>query len=158
MSAANPGRQPHAWGEEAAAWLRGRWQEGATASRIAKELGITKNAVIGKARRMGVSPRPSPLHLAGQPPPPARPRPVRPPRAEQPPPPEPRPVPPPPPPPQPPPTPAPPLVGRERCQWPTSDGRPWTFCGAPVDGAGPYCLAHKRISQVRRIAPLEEAA
>jgi len=94
----------HEWDRVACEWLRQRWADGAVCSLIARELGITKNAVVGKVRRLRLAPRASPLHAAGQPRPPARPRPVKPPRPPRPPkavqaPPEPRPVPPPPPPP-----------------------------------------------------------
>lgn len=45
------------------------WAEGKTCSYIAAELGVTRNAVIGKAHRLGLSTRPSPLknhdHYAG---------------------------------------------------------------------------------------------
>ena len=38
--------------------IRDRWEEGLTASRIATELGeVTRNAVIGKAHRLGLSGR-----------------------------------------------------------------------------------------------------
>ena len=41
--------------------LRLLWAEGRPASKIAAELGISKNAVIGKANRLGLAPRLSPL-------------------------------------------------------------------------------------------------
>jgi GcrA cell cycle regulator len=143
VSAANPGRQPHAWGEAAVAHLRQRWSDGAGTALIGAELGITKNAVVGKVRRLRLAPRASPLHAAGQPRPPARPRPVKPPRPPRPPkavqaPPEPRPVPPPPPPPQP-----EPVVPRG-CQYPRGSKPNWDWCGAPVVDGGPYCEPCRR--------------
>ena len=30
------------------------------------------------------------------------------------------------------------------CQWPLGDKRPFTSCGKPVVGRGPYCEAHTR--------------
>ena len=47
-----------AWSEERVAILKKMWLEGSSASEIAKELGnITRNAVIGKVHRLGLSNR-----------------------------------------------------------------------------------------------------
>ena len=35
------------------------------------------------------------------------------------------------------------------CSWPTSDGRPWTFCGAPSAAGKPYCEAHAKLAYER---------
>jgi GcrA cell cycle regulator len=44
--------------------LRELWAAGRTASAIAQELrGVSRNAVIGKAHRLGLEPRPSPITL-----------------------------------------------------------------------------------------------
>jgi GcrA cell cycle regulator len=133
VSAADPGGL-HEWDQVACAWLRQRWDDGAVCSLIARELGVTKNAVVGKVRRLRLAPRASPLHAAGQKRPPARPRPVK---AEQAPP-EPRPVPPPPPPPPP-----EPVVPRG-CQYPRGSKPNWDWCGAPVVDGGPYCEPCRR--------------
>jgi len=52
-----------AWTDERVALLEKLWTEGRSAAEIAKELseGVTRNAVIGKAHRMGLSGRPSPI-------------------------------------------------------------------------------------------------
>jgi GcrA cell cycle regulator len=52
-----------AWTEERIALLTRFWQEGHSASQIAEALGegLTRNAVIGKAHRLGLASRPSPL-------------------------------------------------------------------------------------------------
>ena len=52
-----------AWTDERVELLKKRWTEGKSAAEIAKELGegVTRNAVIGKAHRMGLSGRPSPI-------------------------------------------------------------------------------------------------
>ncbi|MEM7643502.1 MAG: GcrA family cell cycle regulator [Pseudomonadota bacterium] len=47
-----------AWTDERVETLKRMWGEGATASQIAKELGgVTRNAVIGKVHRLGLSSR-----------------------------------------------------------------------------------------------------
>ncbi len=55
-----------AWTEERIALLTKYWQEGRSASQIAEALGegLTRNAVIGKAHRLGLSSRPSPVKAA----------------------------------------------------------------------------------------------
>lgn len=38
-------------------------------------------------------------------------------------------------------------VGRARtCQWPTSDRRPWTFCGCDSQPGYSYCAGHKAVA------------
>ena len=50
------------WTEERIERLKAMWAEGATASQIADELGgVSRNAVIGKAHRLGLEARPSPV-------------------------------------------------------------------------------------------------
>lgn len=50
------------WTEERTATLKKMWEGGATASQIADELGgVSRNAVIGKAHRLGLKSRPSPV-------------------------------------------------------------------------------------------------
>src|ERR1700741_5143499 len=60
------------WTNERVEELRRLWGQGQTASRIAELLGgVTRNAVIGKAHRLGLRGRPSPIRREeGQPPPP----------------------------------------------------------------------------------------
>lgn len=89
------------WTDERIDQLRSMWEKGLTASQIADELGgVSRNAVIGKAHRLGLKSRPSPVKATEKaakpakpapapkaPPPPAAPRasapppPVRPPLA-----------------------------------------------------------------------------
>lgn len=51
------------WTDERIALLKKMWKDGKSAAEIAKTLGkgVTRNAVIGKAHRMGLSGRPSPI-------------------------------------------------------------------------------------------------
>ncbi|MEO5866127.1 MAG: GcrA family cell cycle regulator [Sphingomonas sp.] len=51
-----------AWTDERIEILRKMWEAGQTASQIAEELtGVSRNAVIGKAHRLGLQSRPSPV-------------------------------------------------------------------------------------------------
>ena len=48
------------WTDERVETLKKMWGEGQSASQIAKELGgVTRNAVIGKVHRLGLSNRPA---------------------------------------------------------------------------------------------------
>jgi GcrA cell cycle regulator len=50
------------WTDERISNLRTMWEKGMTASQIAEELGgVSRNAVIGKAHRLGLQSRPSPV-------------------------------------------------------------------------------------------------
>ena len=50
------------WTDERIDRLKAMWNEGKTASQIAEELGgVSRNAVIGKAHRLGLDARPSPV-------------------------------------------------------------------------------------------------
>ena len=51
-----------AWTDERIDNLKAMWEKGMTASQIAEELGgVSRNAVIGKAHRLGLQSRPSPV-------------------------------------------------------------------------------------------------
>jgi len=53
------------WTDERIEQLRQMWERGMTASQIADELGgVSRNAVIGKAHRLGLQSRPSPVKAA----------------------------------------------------------------------------------------------
>lgn len=64
------------WTDERIDQLKAMWEKGMTASQIADELGgVSRNAVIGKAHRLGLQSRPSPVKANDAPkkaPPPAR--------------------------------------------------------------------------------------
>ncbi|MGF1606095.1 MAG: GcrA family cell cycle regulator [Rhodothalassiaceae bacterium] len=57
------------WNDERIELLKKLWDQGLSASQIAAELGtgVTRNAVIGKAHRLGLKPRPSPLKTEAKP-------------------------------------------------------------------------------------------
>lgn len=61
------------WRDDAVLRLRVLWEEGRSTAEIGRQLGISKNAVIGKAHRLKLSQRPSPIRVA----PPGEPRPSR---------------------------------------------------------------------------------
>lgn len=55
-----------AWTDERIEQLKNLWEKGLTASQIADELGgVSRNAVIGKAHRLGLKSRPSPVKAGG---------------------------------------------------------------------------------------------
>lgn len=49
------------WTTELVAELVRLWNEGASTAEIGRRLGISKNAVVGKAHRLSLPPRPSPI-------------------------------------------------------------------------------------------------
>jgi len=49
------------WTEEMVAELSRLWDEGLSTGEIGKRLGVSKNAVVGKAHRLSLSSRPSPI-------------------------------------------------------------------------------------------------
>ncbi|MCT2398822.1 GcrA family cell cycle regulator [Novosphingobium mangrovi (ex Huang et al. 2023)] len=67
------------WTDERIEKLTKMWEGGATASQIAEELGgVSRNAVIGKAHRLGLKARPSPVKANEKPARPAAPKKVKP--------------------------------------------------------------------------------
>ena len=63
------------WTVERVSELQKLWATGASTAEIGRRLGVTKNAVVGKAHRSGLAPRPSPIRRL--PASPLTPRPVR---------------------------------------------------------------------------------
>src|SRR5579872_3735096 len=49
------------WNEEAIARLRTLWAEGHSTAEIGRRMGVSKNAVVGKAHRLNLAARPSPI-------------------------------------------------------------------------------------------------
>ncbi len=143
------------WTEERVEMLKKLWLDGLSASQIAKQLGgVTRNAVIGKVHRLGLSGRAAPsqpsrtMFKAPRPPRPAAAGSLvqrrAPERLHAAPPPAPRPA---------------PFIeqpgtatvltlGAHMCKWPigdpSSDG--FTFCGRRAADEGPYCIEHARLA------------
>ena len=139
------------WTDDRIDLLKTHWQAGMTASQIAEALGegVSRNAVIGKAHRLGLEPRPSPVKVseavisvvsavvaaaegvvAGLVAPPPAPRPVRRPARVA--------------------TSSKPArttlldLSEKVCKWPI--GHPgevdFHFCGKPAQASFPYCSEH----------------
>jgi len=49
------------WTVERVSELRKLWASGVSTAEIGRRLGVSKNAVVGKAHRTGLAPRPSPI-------------------------------------------------------------------------------------------------
>ena len=137
------------WTDERVASLKKLWLDGLSASQIAKQLGgVTRNAVIGKVHRLGLSGRAAPSQPQRpvfKAPRPQRPAPAAAPvrRAE----------------PIAPPTPiyvreespgsATVLtLGAHMCKWPIGDPSTdgFSFCGRRTGQDGPYCVEHSRVA------------
>lgn len=138
------------WPEQTIQELRTLWTQGHSTAEIGRRLGFSKNAVVGKAHRLDLEARPSPIRREAGfvKPPPSIPR-VR----EQ--------VTPPPLPsyvprvvaPPPPPAPAP-IVFRPRsqpCCWPIGEpkSKDFRFCFDPAPGGRPYCGEHAKLAYIR---------
>ena len=127
-----------AWTEERVEVLKTLWNEGLSASQIAGRLGgVTRNAVIGKVHRLGLSGRAAP----------AKPKAVQP---------KPDPI------PAPPPRAAVRMdpatwgetratvttIGANECKWPIGDpaSADFHFCGQGAAGGKPYCAYHSSLA------------
>ncbi|ABI63160.1 GcrA family cell cycle regulator [Granulibacter bethesdensis] len=53
------------WSDEAITLLRAFWDEGLSTAEIGRRMGISKNAVVGKAHRLNLAARPSPIRRDG---------------------------------------------------------------------------------------------
>lgn len=140
------------WTDERTNLLKTLWLQGQTASQIAERLGgVTRNAVIGKAHRMGLSSRPSPIRQRTTPRPAATPAPAAAsaprfpavPAAAPAPAPAPK-------------LPAAPAIkaapGSRGCMWPMGDPKQpdFHFCGAPAEPGRPYCSEHCTVAYHRK--------
>jgi GcrA cell cycle regulator len=141
------------WTDERVETLKKLWLDGLSASQIAKQLGgVTRNAVIGKVHRLGLSGRATPsqpqrpIFKAPRAPrpavaaAPAQRRPIEPSMPAS--------------------VPAPSFsaeepgtatvltLGAHMCKWPIGDpsSDSFTFCGRRSEHEGPYCVEHARIA------------
>jgi GcrA cell cycle regulator len=57
------------WADETIIRLRELWSEGHSTAEIGRRLGVSKNAVVGKAHRLDLPARPSPIRREGERPP-----------------------------------------------------------------------------------------
>src|SRR5690242_21655410 len=53
------------WAEETIVRLRALWDEGLSTAEIGRRLGVSKTAVVGKAHRLDLPARPSPIRRDG---------------------------------------------------------------------------------------------
>ena len=153
------------WTDEIIARLRALWAEGHSTAEIGRRMSISKNAVVGKAHRLQLTARPSPIRRGDE-------APRRPAQARRPP---------PPPTPSEPPhrrladrleeRPAPPplravapaarsAARSTPCCWPIGEpGSPdFRFCDEPAIAGKPYCEAHAQLAYVKVRDRREDAA
>ncbi|WP_426954710.1 GcrA family cell cycle regulator [Muricoccus radiodurans] len=153
------------WSTEAIDTLRALWAEGHSTAEIGRRMGISKNAVVGKAHRLHLSARPSPIQreraeaatgtagprpaprVAAAPAPRIAPAPAV---VAAPPPPAPR---------------APVVRPFQRvmarsCCWPIGEpgATDFRFCTAEAAGGKPYCAEHASIAYVKARDRREDAA
>lgn len=139
-----------AWTDELIQELTQLWDAGHSASHIGKKLGVSKNAVIGKAHRLKLPARPSPIRAERSALPLRKPspKPVFKPRPSL----------------EVVPKPAPRPVRRRSngpgCLWPIGDpGCPeFHFCGEPAVPGKPYCDTHCAKAYIVKSRARSEAA
>ena len=117
---------PNVWTDERLEDLKKLWAEGLSISQIGDALGVTRNAIAGKAHRMGLPKRPSPISRPKV----EKPQVVIPEQPER----------------------ELPLRlelrqlewSRSKCCWPTGDPKKngFLFCGDAIIPGKPYCLPH----------------
>ena len=106
------------WNEQRLESLKRLWAEGLSITRIGLEIGVSRNAVVGKAHRMGLPRRQSPIARSDRPAPAPKRRTLSPLAAQD--------------------------WSRDKCRWPIGDPRAhdFHFCGDPIEPGRPYCSAH----------------
>ena len=56
------------WTPDMISLLTGFWAEGVSASEIGRRMGVSRNSIVGKAHRLGLPKRPSPIRWKPKPP------------------------------------------------------------------------------------------
>jgi GcrA cell cycle regulator len=109
------------WTDDRINALTNLWSEGLSTAEIGRRLGITKNAVVGKAHRLSLTPRPSPVKTSSI----VRPR-VKP-------------------------APKVVSISGPTCSWPHGHPgeKGFHFCGARAVAGKPYCAEHAALAYVR---------
>ncbi len=139
------------WTDETIVRLRDLWTEGHSTAEIGRRLNVSKNAVVGKAHRLNLPARPSPIRRDGPSAPAAAAptNPLTPQAGDVPPAPPPRPV-------------GLPSGGGRRvaCCWPIGEPgtRSFRFCDADATHCKPYCSEHAQLAYVRVRDRREDAA
>ena len=117
--------KPNVWTDDRLEGLKKLWSQGLSISQIGEALGVSRNSIAGKAHRMGLPKRPSPISRSKV----AKPKIVVPEMPKE-----------------------LPLRlelrqlewSRSKCCWPTGDPKKigFVFCGDTVVPGKPYCLPH----------------
>ena len=109
------------WTDERVQELRRLWSDGLTTGEIGKALGVSKNAVVGKAHRLGLKGRPSPIKRVKQK------QPKQDSRIS-----------------------SVIDLSAHTCRWPEGDPKEpgFHFCGKPAIPGKPYCPEHAAIAYV----------
>ena len=117
--------KPNVWTDDRLEGLKKLWSQGLSISQIGEALGVSRNSIAGKAHRMGLPKRPSPISRSRV----ERPKTVVPEMPQ-----------------------SLPLRlelrqlewSRNKCCWPTGDPKKngFLFCSQPIVPCKPYCLKH----------------
>ena len=112
-----PEMTPSVWTEERLADLKRLWADGLSITQIGLEIGVSRNAVVGKVHRMGLPKRQSPIVRSDKPIEPRR-RKLSPVAVAE--------------------------WDRQKCCWPIGDPRleDFHFCGEKILDGRPYCEFH----------------
>ncbi len=124
------------WTDDRVEWLKAAWPTGASASRLAKEAGTTRNTILGKVHRLGLAREGSTRDRVVRftPAAPAAPKPPKPPKTRE------RTEP-----------PADPAlmvtidtIGDRQCHWPIGDPQSpeFRYCGRKSKAGSAYCEGH----------------
>jgi GcrA cell cycle regulator len=124
------------WNDDKINRLKKLWSEGLTTGEIGKRLSVSKNAVVGKAHRLGLKGRPSPIKRPTRPSEPKKQPEVKVFTLTD--------------------------LSSQTCRWPIGDPKheDFRFCGKGVYAGKPYCADHCAVAYVgsNKSAPRNEDA